>query len=155
MYQTLDYWSRDMINYNFSEKDLELVSPLYFVYDFSKKTFLLLHSINWPIFIVWLPLLLEILGNMFITINIFLIKPFCYMTKKSRHCLYFSKYWATCLLRLISFLSSRFATWTKSQDKSLNILRTKRAFDWNKKHFSLLLKNVQLLKIVSDLRVRL
>ena len=52
--------------------------------------FLLLNSINWPNFIVWLPLLCEILGNMCITIVyktgcdvidfevnlIFLIKPF-------------------------------------------------------------------------------
>ena len=54
--------------------------------------------INWPNFIVWLPLLLEILGGMCIKIIcergcnvikfkinlIFLIKPFRYMTKKSR-----------------------------------------------------------------------
>ena len=36
------------------------------------------------------------------------------------------------------------------------ILRTKRAFlRWNKKHFLSILKGFQLLKIVSDLRVRL
>ena len=35
-----------------------------FVYDFSRKTFLILYSINWPNFIVWLSLHLEILGNM-------------------------------------------------------------------------------------------
>ena len=53
---------------------------------------------SWSNFIVWLLLPLEILGNMCITIVceprcdvikfeinlIFLIKPFCYMTKKSR-----------------------------------------------------------------------
>ena len=68
------------------------------MYDFSRKMFLVLHSINWPNFIVWLPLPLEILDNMCITIVcypgsdvikfeinlIFLIKPFCYMTKNSR-----------------------------------------------------------------------
>ena len=32
------------------------------------KMFLKLHSINWPNFIVWLPLLLEILGKMCFTI---------------------------------------------------------------------------------------
>ena len=56
------------------------------------------YSINWPNFIARLPLLLEILGNICITIArkpgcdvikfeiniIFLIKPLCYMTKKSR-----------------------------------------------------------------------
>ena len=32
------------------------------------------------------------------------------------------------------------STWPKRQDKDLNILRTKRVFRWNKKHFSSLLK---------------
>ena len=83
-----------MLNFNFSEKGLGLVSPPHFVYDFSRKMFLMLHSINWPNLIVWLPLLLEIFDNMCITIvcypgcdfikfEINLIKPFCYMTKKS------------------------------------------------------------------------
>ena len=67
LYKTLDYWSRDMLNFNFSEKSLELVSPPHILYDFSRKLFLMLHSINWPNFIVWLPLVLEILGNKYIT----------------------------------------------------------------------------------------
>ena len=79
-----------MLTFNLSEKGLGPV--------FSRKMFLMLHSINWPNFIVLLSLLLEILGNMCITIickpgcdviifeiNLtFLIKPFCYMTKKPR-----------------------------------------------------------------------
>ena len=68
MKQTLDYWSRDMLNFSFSEKGPGVVFPPHFVYDFSRKTFLKLHSINCPNFIVWLPLLLEILGNMCITV---------------------------------------------------------------------------------------
>ena len=98
LYKTLDYWSRDMLNFNFSEKGLGLVSPPHFVYDFSRKMFLMLYSINWTNFIVWLSLLLKILVNMCITIVfqpscdvinfginlIFIINPFCYMTKKSR-----------------------------------------------------------------------
>ena len=98
IYKTLESWSRDMLNFDFLEKGLEIVSPSHFVYDFSRKMFLKLHLIVWPNFIAWLPLLLRILGNMCITsvcysgwgvikfeINlIFLIKPFCYMTKKSR-----------------------------------------------------------------------
>ena len=87
-----------MLNFNFSEKDLGLVSVPHFVYEFSRKLFHTLGSINWPKFIVWLPFLLEILDNMCITIvclpvcdvikfettlNI-LIKPFYYITKKSR-----------------------------------------------------------------------
>ena len=35
---------------------------------FKNKIFIILHCINWPNFIVWLSLLLEILGNMFIAI---------------------------------------------------------------------------------------
>ena len=33
-----------------------------------RKIFILLYSINWPSFIVWLDLLRDILGNMFIAI---------------------------------------------------------------------------------------
>ena len=71
--------------------------PPHFVYYFSIKIFLVLYSVNWPNFIVWLPLLLEILGNICIVIiccpvcdvikveinHSFLTKPFFYMTKKS------------------------------------------------------------------------
>ena len=87
-----------MLNFNFSEKSLGLVFPSHFLYDFPMKMLLIWHSINRPNFIVWLTLLFEILGNLCITIvclpgcnlikfeiNLsFLIKPFCYMTKKSR-----------------------------------------------------------------------
>ena len=45
-----------------------------------------------------------------------------------------------------------FYTWPKSHDKNLNILRTKRAFKMKSKAF---LKDFQLLKIVSEFRVRL
>ena len=45
-YKTLDHSSRDMFNFNFSEKGLGLVSSAHFVYDFSRKMFLMLHSIN-------------------------------------------------------------------------------------------------------------
>ena len=97
-YETLGYWSRDMLNFYFVEKGLGIVSPPHFMYGFSRKIFLMLHSINWPNFIVWLPLLLDILGNMCIVmvrfpvcdvinfkINlIFLIKSFFCMTEKSR-----------------------------------------------------------------------
>ena len=92
-----------MFNFNFSDKDLVLVSPPHFVYDFSRKMSLVLHSFNWPKLIFWLPLLLEILYNMRITIvcwpgcdvikfeinRIFLIRPLWYMTKKSRQKLKF------------------------------------------------------------------
>ena len=89
-----------------------------------------LYSINWWSFIFWLPLLLEIFGNMCIAIvcwpdcdvinfksNLtFLIKPFLYMTKKARQKLKIS--------------------WERKE-----LLR------WNKKHFLLFLSDFQLPKI--------
>ena len=90
LFKILHYWSRDLLNFDFLDKGLGIVSPAYFVYDFSTKMFLMLYSINWPNFIAWLPLLLEILGNICIAIVcypgcdvmdfeinlIFLIEPF-------------------------------------------------------------------------------
>ena len=139
LYKTLDYWSKDMLNFHLLEKGLGIVSPPHFVFDFPRKTFLMIYFINWPNFIVWLLFLIEILVNMCMIIFcfpgcnvmsfeinlIFLIKPFLYMTKK----------------------------WTKF----LNILRKKRTLKWSKskKHFSLFLKGFHWRKIASDLRVRL
>ena len=40
------------MNLDFLEKVLGMVSPSHFWYDFSRKIFLLLYSINWPNFIV-------------------------------------------------------------------------------------------------------
>ena len=98
LYKTLDYWSRDNLNFDILEKGLGIVSSPHFVYDFSIKMFLMLYSIIWPNFIAWWPLLLKILGNMYIgsvcypvcdvitfEINLaFLIKPFFYLTKQPR-----------------------------------------------------------------------
>ena len=83
------------------EKGLGIGSPPHFVYDFSRKMFLMLHFINWLNFTVWLPLLFEKSGNICTAIVcfpgcddknfeidvIFLIKPFLYMTKTSRQIL--------------------------------------------------------------------
>ena len=68
---------RYMLNFNFLEKDLGQVSPSYFVFDFSSKTFPILYSIKWPNFSVWFPLLLKISGNMWYC-N-------CLLTKLWRH----------------------------------------------------------------------
>ena len=57
-------------------KGLGIFSPPCFAYDFSRKMFLMICSINWPNLLVWLPLLLEILGNMCIAIVCF---PGCYV----------------------------------------------------------------------------
>ena len=40
LYKTLDYWSRDILNFEFFEQCLGIVSPSHFVYDFSRKMFL-------------------------------------------------------------------------------------------------------------------
>ena len=57
-----------MLNFDFLEKGLGIVSPTHFVYDFSRKMFRKLYSSNRQVFIAWLSLLLEILVNMCIAI---------------------------------------------------------------------------------------
>ena len=75
-------------------------------------------------------------------------------------CFYFSKYWAIFVLRLftnqalassnlkltLSFLSSRFPTSPKSQDKNLNIVRTKGAFQVKLKAFFIIFKGLSVAK---------
>ena len=87
-----------MLIFYFLEKGLGLAFPSHLVCDFSRKMFYMLHAINWPHFIAWLPLLLKILVNNCIVVVcfpacdvanfeidlIFLITPFFYLTKKSR-----------------------------------------------------------------------
>ena len=63
-----------MVNFDFLDKDLRIVSPADFVYDFSTKMFLMIYSINRPNLIAWLPLPLEILGNMCVRI---VCEPVC------------------------------------------------------------------------------
>ena len=62
----LDYLSRDTLNFHFSEKALGLVSLTFCGWFFKKNVSHV--AFNWPTFIVWLPLLLEILDNMCITV---------------------------------------------------------------------------------------
>ena len=52
-----------MLNFDFLEKSLGMVSPPHFEYDLSIKYFLMLYSINGLNFIVCLSLLLAILGK--------------------------------------------------------------------------------------------
>ena len=51
-----------------TKRVLDLVFLSYFLYGFWRNIFLTTCSINWPNFITWLPLILEILGNMCIAI---------------------------------------------------------------------------------------
>ena len=39
LYKTLDYWSKDMLNFEFLDKGLGIVFPPYFVYNFSRKMY--------------------------------------------------------------------------------------------------------------------
>ena len=55
----------------FFRKGSETSSPRHFVNNFSRKILLTLYSVNWPNFIFWLSLLLEILGYMCIIIICF------------------------------------------------------------------------------------
>ena len=57
--QTLNFGQLELF---LKKKVLQLVSLLYFVYNFWRKIFLLSCFINWPNFIAWLPLLCEILA---------------------------------------------------------------------------------------------
>ena len=110
LYKTLDYWSRDMLDFDFLEKGLRIVSLAYFLYDFSKKSvshviltdqismsdcfyFLRYLAICVLLTRLWLCLLINQVNmfvNQVVTSNIlkstwyFEIKPFLYMTKKSR-----------------------------------------------------------------------
>ena len=95
-----------MLDFDISEKSLGQVSPPHFMYDFLRKMFILLHSINWPNFSVcsrdigqyellqyfvnqaWdigqYDLLQFFVNVIKFEINpIFLIKSFWYTTKKS------------------------------------------------------------------------
>ena len=46
LYKCSDCLSRKILNFVFFEKGLELVSPPHFVYEFSRKIFLIFHLIN-------------------------------------------------------------------------------------------------------------
>ena len=87
-----------MLNFDFLEKGFGIVSPPHSVHGFSRKMFPRLYSVNGTNFIVGLTLNFEIFDNMGNAIVCFpgfdvtkfeinfilLIKPFFYMTKKSR-----------------------------------------------------------------------
>ena len=46
----------------------------------------------------------------------------------------------------LAFLTNHFPTWTKSQDKNVNILRTRRAFNMKQKVFFIILKGLSELR---------
>ena len=84
---------------------MELVSPPHFVYDFLREVFLMLYSINWPNFIVWLPLLLEVI----------------------RYYLYYNYLFPSYVV--IYFEINFEISYMAKSRQNLNILRTKSAFN--------------------------
>ena len=52
LHKTLNYRSRDMLNFDFLKKGLGTAPPPHLVYDFSRKLYLMLYSINSLSFIV-------------------------------------------------------------------------------------------------------
>ena len=88
-----------MLNFDFLGKSLGIVSPAHFVYDFQQKCF-----------------------SCYILLTDEILLP---------RCLYFLRYWAICDVMNFEINLSNpaaFSTWPKNHDKSLNILRTEKAF---------------------------
>ena len=67
-YRPLAFTSNKALLKKKQKRGLELVSLSHFLHDVQRKIFTLLYSRTWPNFIVWLPLLLEILGHTCIVI---------------------------------------------------------------------------------------
>ena len=132
LFKILHYRSRDMLNFVFLDKGLGIISPAHFVHDFSTKMFPMLYFINWPNFIVWLPLLREILGGM------------CTATVCSPGCdvINFK-------INMIFLIKPFFIYDQKGQDKNLNILRTKneKSFRVKWKTFFIIFKGLSVVKI--------
>ena len=118
-----------MLNFDFLEKGMGIVSSPHFVHHFSKKMFLILYFINWTNFIVWLLLLFEVFGNMCIAI---VCSPDCDTINFQIN---------------LCFKSSRFSTWPKIQDKNLNIFRRKRYSKMKSKAFFIIFKGLSVAKI--------
>ena len=65
-----------MLNLDFLEKDLEIVSPPHFVYDFSRKIFLMSYS-KLPKIRCLISLLLKILGSLCVNFGLTNISRYC------------------------------------------------------------------------------
>ena len=92
------------------------MSLLWFLYGFWRKVFLTLYSTNWPNFIIWLALLLEIFGNILLP-----------------------SLWSHKILKItLAFLSSRFPTWPEKSGQRFNYLKNKNRYI--KKKYLIILK---------------
>ena len=115
----------------------ELVFLTRFLNDIQRKIALTLYFINWPNYIVWLPLLLAILGNLCIMIICF---PVCDIINFETN---------------LSFLIKLFLYITKKSGQNCKQLKKKQLLLWNKKYFSSIVKDFQLSEIVSGPRLDL
>ena len=111
------------------KKGLELVSLVHFLHDFLRKIFLLLSSITCSNFIAWLPLLREILDNLF-----FVCWPGCDVC------------WPDCDVRnfeinLAFLFKPLFLNDQKVKTKLEISWERKELLRWNKKHFLSFLKS--------------
>ena len=111
LFKILHYQSRDMLNFDFLDKDLGIISSAYFAYDFSTKMLLMLYSTNWSNFHCLVAFTSWAIGQ-YVYCN-------CLLARLWRH--KFQNY--DDLSRQAVFIHDQ-----KSQDKNLNILRMKRAF---------------------------
>ena len=96
---------------------------------FWREIHFLLYSVNWSNLIVWLPLLREILGNMYIRLL--------------RHKVW---HWSSLSTQAIFFIRQ------KIQDKNLNILRMKIAFKVKWKAFFIIFQGLSVAKRFSQTR---
>ena len=92
----------------------------HFLYNFWKKIFLLLYSINWPSFIIW----------------------FLYFERSRAICLL--HLFVNQVVTSWIYLSNQvdFSTWPKSHDKNLNILRIKITFKMKQKPLFIIFKGL-------------
>ena len=117
MYTTLDYWSRDMPNFNFPEKGLGLVCPPHFADDFSRKLFLIFSH------------------YILLTDQISLSDS-----------LYFSRYWAICALQLFFNQAVTFCYMTKKSRQKLKSLENEKSFWGEIKGIFIIFKGLSIAK---------
>ena len=108
-----------------SKKGLGLVSLPHFLHNFWSKIFPLLHSINGPNFIVWLPLISEILSN---TCILIVWQPGCDVMNFK--------------INLIFLIKLFFLHDLKVKTKIQISWERKTLFRWNKEYFSSSLKQI-------------
>ena len=110
----------------FKKRGLELVSLPHFLHNFWRKIFLFLYSIKWQNFIVSLPLLCEISGNMSIKI---VYKPGCDVTNFAVNLIF--------LIKPFFLHDQKAVTKTKISSERKELLR------WNKKYLLSFLNSFQ------------